>query len=268
MKTYTSKIAASIILGGLLASTAAQATLFDRGGGLLYDDVLNVTWLQDSNYARSSGYATASNGMMNWYDASQWAANLNYFDNVRGVTYSDWRLPTATPVNPDAPPGSGIANGWNINYKVDGSSDVGRNIAGANSELGYMYYANLGLKSDYGVDGTYQPNFGLLGNGNYAVNASVGLVRNLTSSNYWSATSLFGVPTDDMAMQFSQTEGFQSFAWKQWDPGYAWAVRDGDVASMAAPIPEPETYALMLAGLGLLGIARRRRSARLPAGVR
>lgn len=29
----------------------------------------------------------------------------------------------------------------------------------------------------------------------------------------------------------------------------------------AAPVPEPETYAMLLAGLGLLGVARRRRSA-------
>ena len=28
---------------------------------------------------------------------------------------------------------------------------------------------------------------------------------------------------------------------------------------VAAPVPEPETYALMLAGLGLLGVAARRR---------
>jgi len=32
--------------------------------------------------------------------------------------------------------------------------------------------------------------------------------------------------------------------------------------SLAAPIPEPETYALMLAGLGLLGVAARRRADR------
>jgi hypothetical protein len=30
----------------------------------------------------------------------------------------------------------------------------------------------------------------------------------------------------------------------------------------AAPIPEPETYAMLLAGLGLLGIAARRRKQR------
>ena len=45
-----------ILLAGISLSGAAQAALFDRGGGLIYDDVLNVTWLQDANYAKTSGY--------------------------------------------------------------------------------------------------------------------------------------------------------------------------------------------------------------------
>ena len=36
----------------------------------------------------------------------------------------------------------------------------------------------------------------------------------------------------------------------------------GQVAAIGIPIPEPETYAMLLAGLGLLGfIARRRKTA-------
>ena len=36
----------------------------------------------------------------------------------------------------------------------------------------------------------------------------------------------------------------------------------GQVAVIGSPIPEPETYAMLLAGLGLLGfIARRRKTA-------
>ncbi len=72
-------LAATVVMG------SAHASLFDRGGGLIYDDVLNVTWLQDANYAATSGYA--SGGRMTWSAALTWAGNLDYGG------FSDWRLP-------------------------------------------------------------------------------------------------------------------------------------------------------------------------------
>ncbi len=43
--------------------------------------------------------------------------------------------------------------------------------------------------------------------------------------------------------------------------GYSYDHLNIDVVTTAAPVPEPETYALMLAGLGLVGFAARRRRA-------
>ena len=40
---------------GYLMSGAAYAALFDRGGGLIYDNVLDVTWLSDAQYLMTSG---------------------------------------------------------------------------------------------------------------------------------------------------------------------------------------------------------------------
>jgi len=43
---------------------------------------------------------------------------------------------------------------------------------------------------------------------------------------------------------------------------HAYKVAAADLAGYTAPIPEPESWAMLLSGLGLLGfIARRRRSA-------
>jgi len=39
---------------GILSAGSAQAQLFNRGGGLIYDSVQNVTWLADANYAKTS----------------------------------------------------------------------------------------------------------------------------------------------------------------------------------------------------------------------
>jgi hypothetical protein len=84
----------SIVVVGLLIFVAAGmvgATLIDKGGGLIYDTEWDMTWLQDANFALTSGYDGAYHidGQMQWDDAMIWAETLNY------QGYSDWRLPTA-----------------------------------------------------------------------------------------------------------------------------------------------------------------------------
>lgn len=79
---------------------------------------------------------------------------------------------------------------------------------------------------------------------------------------YWSGTpdsltvnAPFGAK-QSWYLDFSR--GFQDVSGQTYG-FYAWAVRDGDVASVTTPIPEPEAYAMMLAGLGLLGFMTRRK---------
>jgi hypothetical protein len=87
---------------------SAEADLIDRGGGLIYDTDLNVTWLQDANY---------TNTLMLLPEAWNWAENLVYGG------YDDWRLPSS--LNPD---GSGPCGGYNC----------------TESEMGLLYYIELG----------------------------------------------------------------------------------------------------------------------------
>jgi len=80
----------TIVLLGLFFLIAvfsvADAELIDRGGGLIYDTDIDVTWLQDANYAKTSGYD--EDGKMDVYDATKWVADLNY------EGYDDWQFPT------------------------------------------------------------------------------------------------------------------------------------------------------------------------------
>ena len=69
-----------LILVAILGfSGVSNASLWDRGGGLIYDDVLNITWLQDANYAQTSGYVQyPSNGYMYWEPAKAWNIMIQF----------------------------------------------------------------------------------------------------------------------------------------------------------------------------------------------
>jgi hypothetical protein len=78
------------VLGFVISTTHAE--FINNGGGMIYDTNLNITWLQNANYAKSSGYD--SDGLMTFNQASSWAASLIY-GGIGG-----WRLPTFDPANP------------------------------------------------------------------------------------------------------------------------------------------------------------------------
>ena len=75
-----------ILLAALLGTqSGAHAALIDRGNGLIYDSSRNITWLQDANLAKTSGFD--DDGRMTWDEAMNWASALDFSG------YSDWRLP-------------------------------------------------------------------------------------------------------------------------------------------------------------------------------
>lgn len=249
MNKRTMRIAALVLASGL--SGATQAALHDRGGGLIYDDILNVTWLQDVNYAKTSGYHW--NGRMTWYEANTWAANLVYHDSVRNVDYSDWRLPTLSPIN-----GTSFNYTASFDSSFDGSTDYGWNISeqgtvyagSTNSEMAHLYFNSLDNKAWYDLCGTFcaspQPGWGLTNNGpftNFDINNNL----------FWTDTE--SELDTNYGWYFGFDEGFQGLASKTFGMPLAWAVRPGDVAA----VPEAGTWAMMLAGLGLVGAAARRR---------
>lgn len=198
-------------------SGGSNASLWDRGGGLIYDDVLDITWLQDANYAYTSGYVQdlpspiPSDGYMFWEPAKAWAEGLEYYDPVREKTWTDWRLPHILPVNGDS---------YNIlAYNADGYNgyyDLGYNISApgsafpgcTGSELAYMYHINLGNRGYYDTSG-WGPQSGwsstpkatfIDGNGNTVS------FQNLKADGYWSGTEYIA---DERAWWFGFNVGCQ-----------------------------------------------------------
>lgn len=193
----------SLFLQGLIVPAISQATLIDRGGGMIYDDELDVTWLQDANYAKTSGYDT--DGLMGWKAAKAWASKLVYGG------FDDWRLPIVSPVN---------GSSFNYQLEYDGTSDRAYNITSGNSELAFMFYVNLKNKSLYDKSGnaTSCPDSGCL--------VKSGLFKNLKPSAYWSGIGYKPIAT--VAWAFDNHSSRQNGINKS-IKSYAWAVRSGDV---------------------------------------
>ena len=201
-----------------VSANTAQASLVDRGGGMIYDTDFNITWLADANYAMTSGYD--ADGLMTWSGAMTWAGNLSYGG------YTDWRLPTT--LQPDATCSGGV-----------GSISTGTNCTG--SEMGHLFYTELGGVAGQSITTTHNTNYGLFTNFQ-------------TDLAYWSATE--SSANNATAFYFFFAQG-TLYGNSKTGSLHALAVRDGDVAV----VPVPAAVWLFGSGLlGLIGVARRKKA--------
>lgn len=124
MNPHLNSISILACVVAVFSTNLAQADFINRGGGMIYDDVLDVTWLQDSNYAMTSGFD--ADGLMTWDLANSWAGGLT----VGGV--SGWRLPTMTTPGSPRPNENGqdVTGATNDNefgwlwYQLNGGADI------------------------------------------------------------------------------------------------------------------------------------------------
>lgn len=209
------------VVAGLGFKGAAHAELNDRGGGLLYDDVLKVTWLQDANWAKTSGYHPT--GKMSWAEANKWVRNLVYRDSVRNVDHKGWRLPKVEPVD---------GKSFNHQFRLEGITDEGYNITSTNSEFSYMYYVNLKLNGWWTKDGKHPPTFGVMKSWTAVWNgqANVGPVKNLQSDGYYCGSPDKPYPSPAV-WSFVTAEGNQRDGLRRPDAAFVWPVHDGDLGA-------------------------------------
>ena len=209
--------------------TTLQARDIDGNGttDAFYDTELKVTWLATGSMGPM--------GPMQWGEALTWASQ-NHFG------MAGWRLPkTVDTGTVGCNYGYG---GTDCGYNPDSSVETG-------SEMAHLFFRSLGNKSFY-VPGTQtlQAGWGLTNTGEF---------ENL-HNHYTHWSGVVGPRPGPYAWVFNTFDGSQNYGIMlhsiyRDSVGSALAVRDGDVVA----VPEPQTWALMLAGLGLVaGIARRR----------
>lgn len=197
-----------------------------------YDTSRNLTWLADADPIGATDY----------YTGKAWVDSLT----VHGTT--GWRLPIIVGVAGGFPSCDGY-------YTYDGSSECGYNVPTAGSELAHMNQVLLGNKpywdtSSNGGNTPPQPGWGLTNTGPFS---------NLVAGDYTTAHTVFSdfYIGEEFVWLYQFGLGYQDAGEVVLPTTHFWVVHDGDVTA----VPEPGTWALLLAGLASVGhVVRRHRA--------
>ncbi len=224
------------ILALLLWGSLAQAALHDRGNGLIYDDVLDVTWLQDANLAATETFGVSgisTDGIIEDCDtAREWIDAMNAA-SYKG--FSDWQLPGAEPVN-------GVS--WNDQFSYDGSTDGSYNISAPGSAypgthaypLAHLFYQSLGNQGWYDVNGNRNVQ-GCPDDANGCLR-NTGPFINLQPSFYYSSHGCGYLAMTIWSRQFDFHSGFQTLT--PLELPHVLPYRPGDVpGARAVPVLSP-----------------------------
>lgn len=226
------------------AASTADASLINRGNGFIYDDVLDITWLQNAHLAASNTFGVSgieADGQMVWDTANLWISAMN----VAGYKgFHNWRMPTVRPLNGES---------WNLTVSYDGSTDKGYNNYSTSMELSNLFYSTLGnlgvcnTSGGCGGGANGYAEWGLINTGPFLNFTNV--------DRYW--TKIENPANSARAFDFDFERG-QTGTGNKDGTFFVWAVLDGDVAKLTA-VPVPAAAWLFGSGLlGLVGVAQRK----------
>lgn len=224
----------------LLVSASVNATLFDRGNGFIYDNDLDITWLEDASVA----------GTLMSRGAAQ-----TYVDNASFGGYNDWRLPSLS--NVDA--GVDVTDQYNKLFLTITPTDYENYTGIFGGELGHLIFGE-------GLEYIKTPGAGQFG--------TIGLFDNVFSGGYWTSEDYLWsnqsyedpdgtdgttekpyprTPRDGYGwlLYFAGDNGPNKTILRTGNSRGVWAVRDGDVLTSPVPLPA----AAWLYGIALFGLA-------------
>ncbi|SPD75269.1 exported hypothetical protein [uncultured Desulfobacterium sp.] len=146
MKKVFALLSGVFLLFGIVYG--ANAALIDRGNGLIYDSNQNITWLQDANYAKTSGYGI--DGMMYWND-SRWPSlsAVPWVDQLEYGDHDDWRLPALSELQ-------SLYSSSNIRTSNPGPFiNLGNQDYWSRENPPYSFYFDDGTSYAHGVQDSY-----------------------------------------------------------------------------------------------------------------
>ena len=207
MKILSILLTFSILFFGSVVPV--HATLWDRGGGLIFDDAQNITWLQNANLVVTETFGVEgidpSSGVMRRTTADAYIAAMN---DANYLGYNNWRLPET----------------WYPNS--------------AGTIPGELYYLYIGLGNTPGIGGNDQGSDPVNmtftdGNGNVvSFQNFVNHGRYFYSVPYWNGAQNF------FHFYYGKQYAYWGYPYPEYRfdaHGYVWPVRDGD----STPINNP-----------------------------
>jgi hypothetical protein len=231
MNTRTPLIASALLAASLISGAAHADLTSIQGGQAVYDSTRNITWTQNVRYENAE--ALANPRMLGLLGTN--------------VTNSDGSTHTITSADI---------------YQVSSASlNVGGTWWGATAWANTLTYAGVSgwrLPTDSELVGILNENIN-----QYPAGAGVfsNAVYFLYPYLFWSSTETDANTVVQVeSMPFGNPAYYQYPVPKQLDQSgsfiqVAWAVHDGNISA----VPEADTWAMLLTGLGLVGIATRRR---------